>query len=144
MKYSLFALLVLCGFLSCSKDDVAVSDASHTPDGTFVSVIDGYEVMIVEVQGGQCHSFVLWQSDGKQLMFSGFDTEGVWPNYTYSTSTFQMSATYNSDATEFTADYSGVMKSDYITIAFDAKGVKFSLNRMPLDENMDGVPDVLQ
>lgn len=144
MKRQIIALLALCGLFSCSTDNDTAPDVSIAPNGTFMSVVDGIEVHIADVRDGQCQSFVVWQNNGTRLMFSGFDTNGSWPKYTYSNNTFQMSATYNNEATEFVADYSGVLRSDNTTLALDAKGAKFTLFWMPLDVNADGIPDVLQ
>lgn len=143
MKRQIIALLALYGLFSCSTDN-DTPDASITPGGTFMSVVDGIEVHIADVRDGQCQSFTVWQNDGTRFTFSGFDTNGSWPKYTYSNNTFQMSATYNNEATEFVADYSGVLRSDNTTLAFEAKGAKFTLFWMPLDANGDGIPDVLQ
>lgn len=144
MKRQIIALLALCGLFSCSTDNDTAPDAVIIPGGTFMSVVDGIEVHIADVRDGQCQSFVVWQNNGTRLMFSGFDTKESWPKYTYSNNTFQMSATYNNVATEFVADYSGVLRSDNTTLTLDAKGAKFTLYWMPLDVNADGIPDVLQ
>ena len=55
-----------------------------------------------------------------------------------------MSVTFNNDATEFLADYSGFMRFGKASAYFEAKGAKFMYYWMPLDVNADGIPDVLQ
>lgn len=163
MKRLIAPLLALCGLFSCSTDEDIAPDVSVSVNRTFMSVVDGIEVHIADIKDNQCYQFIVWRADGTRLVFSDFDTKGKWPKYEYSHyavtddttaadiavgggqyEAFTMTATFNDDATEFVADYSGALRSDNIALVFEAKGAKFTHYWLPLDVNADGIPDVLQ
>lgn len=150
MKRSIAALLALCGLFSCSTDNDTAPDAVIIPGGFFVAATDT-QMLGVYISDGQCTEMVAYQKNGSQIVVLGFGSAGAWPTYTYQNSTFQMSATFNADATEFIADYSGQLtgktlgiNSETMTIEMAGKGQKFKVQTTPIDANGDGVPDMMQ
>lgn len=150
MKRLIIPLLALCGLFSCSTDDDTAPDVSITPGGLFVAS-DETQMIGVWVVGGYCTEMIVYQKGSSQFVVSGFKTNGEWPTYTYSNAAFQMSVTFNDEATAFVADYNGIFTGnslgynpETITLTTEGKNVKFTLTNEPIDANGDGIPDVME
>jgi hypothetical protein len=138
MRKILFIMLALV-LAACSSDD------DHPINGKYIAR-KGNLVICMYFDNGRCDYIAPFVDGQVTTSWRQIHTTGVYPDYTYRTEDFTMTASFT-DSDNFTATLVGTLKF-YVSLDEDIEvnesGLQFKTDNTVLDANGDGILDSVQ